>query len=239
MSTKRGSIIPMTTKVIPDVIAAIAPDGKLTPVQRRRILIDICRRHIRPGTGSASEFLRKRSAMIAWPDLRSILGGIPWAVIGAVATRTYMPERMTKDMDILVRQQDAGAVRERLAAAGYVFAGRLALPGIIARSPEDVEVDVILGDYPWQEEALTQLRQDPAGYPVLDLPYLVIMKMAASRGRDIGDVTTMLGLASDEELARVRDVVKRHAPTELQDLESLIYLGKLEMQEPGDRPAGD
>jgi hypothetical protein len=38
----------------------------------------------------------------------------------------------------------------------------------------------------------------------------------------------MLGLASEEELARVRAVVARYAPDEADDVESLIYLGRLE-----------
>lgn len=89
---------------------------------------------------------------------------------------------------------------------------------------------------PWaairgSKEALAHVRHDLAGYPVLDLPYLVIMKMISSRGRDFGDVTTMLGLASDAELDRVRQVVAHYAPDDLPDLESLIYLGRVEMQD--------
>jgi len=169
--------------------------------------------------------------MITWPDLRPVLRDIPWAVVGGVATRAYMPERGTKDLDVLVRHDDGDEVWERLEAAGYKFITPLAIPGFLVRSPEGIEVDVILGDYPWLEEALAHLRQDPAGFPVLDLPYLVIMKIAASRGRDFGDLTTMLGLASDEELERVRAAVARHAPDAADDLESLIYLGKVEMQD--------
>ena len=115
--------------------------------------------------------------------------------------------------------------------AGYKFITPLAVPGFLLRSPEGVEIDVILGDYPWLDEALAHLCQDPSGLPVLDLPYLVIMKIDASRGRDIGDLTTMLGLASDEELERVRAVVARYTPDLTDDLISLIYLGKVEMQD--------
>jgi len=138
--------------------------------------------------------------MIPWPDLRPILENIPWVIVGGVATRAYMPERATKDLDILVRREDGDEVQERLEEAGYLFVTDLAVPGFLVRSPEDVELDVILGDYPWLDEALANPRQDMAGYPVLDLPYLVLMKMESSRGRDVGDLTTMLGLASDEEL---------------------------------------
>lgn len=169
--------------------------------------------------------------MTTWPDLRPVLRDIPWAVAGGVATRAYMPERTTRDLDILVRREDGGEVRGRLEAAGYEFITALAIPGFLVRSPEGVEVDVILGDYPWLEEALAHPRQDPAGLPVLDLPHLVIMKIDASRARDLGDLATMLGLASDEELERVRAVAARHAPDVVDDLESLIYLGKVEMQD--------
>jgi hypothetical protein len=213
---------------IPPAIAAVAPDGQLTPAQRRRILIDICRRRIRPGTGSSLEFLRRRTAMNPWPDLRPVLQGILWVVIGAVATRAYMPERATGALDILVRCEDGDAVRERLEAAGYAFVSQLAVPGFLVHSPEGVEVDVMLGDDPWLDEALAHPRQDPAGFPVLDLPYLVLMKMESFRSYDLGDLTSMLGLASDEELASVRAVVARYAPTEMDDLESLIYLGRFE-----------
>jgi len=214
---------------IPPAIAAIAPDGRLTSAQRRRFMIDFCRRRIQPGTGSGSEFLQRRTATNPWPDLRPILEGIPWIITGGVATRVYMPERGTRDLDILVHRQDGDAIRRRLEAAGYSYVSPPAIPGFLVRSPQGVEVDMILGDYPWLDEALIHPRQDSAGYPVLDLPYLVLMKMTASRTRDFGDLGTMLGLASEEELARVRAAVARYAPEDTEDLESLIYLGQVEM----------
>ena len=169
--------------------------------------------------------------MNPWPDLRPVLTGIPWVVVGGVATRAYMPERATKDLDILVRLQDEAEVQARLMSAGYKIVSRLAVPGFLVCGPDGAEIDVILGSYPWLTEALKRVQHDPAGYPVLDLPYLVIMKMISSRGRDVGDVTTMLGLASDTELARVRQVVARYTPDDLADLESLIFLGRFEMQD--------
>jgi hypothetical protein len=167
--------------------------------------------------------------MNPWPDLRPILQGIPWVIVGAVATRAYMPERATKDLDILVRASDGDAARKRLEAAGYRYVSALAVPGFLVRSPKGVEVDVILGEYPWLEEALAHPRRDPAGYPALDLPYLVLMKIVASRAQDVADVSRMLGLASEEELVRVRAAIARYAPNETQDVESLIYLGQVEM----------
>ena len=46
----------------------------------------------------------------------------------------------------------------------------------------------------------------------------------------------MLGLASPEDLERVRAVVQRYAPETAEDVESLIYLGQLELKRPSDPP---
>jgi hypothetical protein len=146
-----------------------------------------------------------------------------------------MPERSTQDLDILVRRQDSRQVLQRLQGAAYQFVSQLSIvDGFLLRSPAGVEVDVILGDYPWLAEALTRLRRDPAGYPVLDLPYLILMKLESARTQDLGDLARMLGLASATELTQVRAVVARYAPEAAEDLESLIYLGRLEMKPPAE-----
>ena len=217
---------------IPPAIAKIAPDGNLTPRQKRQFMIEMTLRRVRPGTGSSHEFMRRRPALHPWPDLRSILQGIDWFLIGGVATRAYMPERVTNDMDILVRHTDGEKVIERLKKAGYTVVSKLAIPGYLLRSPEGVDLDVLFGKYRWLDEALAHPEQDGASYPVIGLPFLVILKMAANRGRDFGDLTTMLGWASDEALARVREVVARYNPEDSGDLESLIFIGKKEQEIP-------
>jgi hypothetical protein len=220
---------------VPPHIAAIAPDGNLTPRQKRAILLDLGRRKQSPGMGSGREFMRRRTAMHPWPDLRDLLQGLDWVIIGGVATRAYMPERMTQDLDLLVRAGDGPAVLARLEQAGYGVVSSLAIPGHLLRSPDGVEIDLLYGDYPWLDEALARPELDQAGYPMISLPYLVLLKMASSRGRDIGDLTTMLGLASPESLHQIRAIAARYTPADSEDLETLIYLGQREMQSP-DQP---
>ncbi|MBN1873439.1 MAG: hypothetical protein JXA33_04350 [Anaerolineae bacterium] len=201
----------------------------MTPVERRRVLIALCRRRIRAGTGSSRAFLMRRTAMHSWPDLRPVLKKIPWAIIGGVATRAYMPERVTHDLDILIHAQNAPTVRQRLETAEYTWVAALAIPGFTYRSSEGIEVDVVLSDAPWVTEALTHPQFDLAGYPILALPYLVLLKLASSRTQDIADLSRMLGLANENTLTQVRTVVACYAPGETEDVESLIYLGKLEI----------
>jgi hypothetical protein len=208
--------------------ATTSPE-RLTLRQRRRALIEITRRRILPGSGSSPEFLQRRTAMTRWPDLRPVLQGLPWAIAGGAATRAYMPERVTRDLDILVRAEDGDTVRQRMEAAGYVFSSRLGVPGFLMHSPEGTELDVVLGDTPWLDEALAHPEVDAAGYPVLALPYLTLMKLQAGRLQDSADIARMLALASAGDLEQVRRVVSRYAPEDRDDLESLIELGKLEL----------
>lgn len=221
----------MSDLPVPPAIARIAPDGNLTPRQKRRFMIEMLKRRIRPGTGNSHEFMRRRTALHPWPDLRPILDGIDWIVIGGVATHAYMPERATKDMDIFVHRDDGDEVMRRFKQAGYKVVSR-AMPGYLLHSPEGVEVDVLFGNHPWLREALGKPNYDPAGYPVIGLAYLTLMKLSAQRAQDWADVSRMLGWASDAELDAVREVVVRYSPEDLEDLESLIFLGRKKQATP-------
>ncbi|WP_337288763.1 hypothetical protein [Candidatus Methylomirabilis sp.] len=202
---------------------------EMTVAARRRLLLDMARRRAQPGTGSAREFLERRSAMARWPDLTPTLAGIPWAVVGAVATRAYMPERATQDLDILVAAANHEEVRGRLQRAGFLPVQELAIGGMTWRSPEGAMVDVIESPAAWVTDALRSLRRDLQGLPVLDLPYLVLMKVQAGRTQDLADAARMLGAASEPSRQETRDIFRRWLPEALEDLESLIALGKLEM----------
>lgn len=166
-----------------------------------------------------------------WPDLRKILADVDWVIVGAVATRAYMPERKTRELDILVRETDATKVIDMLQNAGFRPRHRLALPRYTFRSPNGVNINVFFGAQPWLEEALAQGATDPAGYPVLPLPYLVLMKLESGGTRDMEDITTMLGWADEEALSAVRQAVAQYRPADSQDLQSLIYLGRLEREQ--------
>ncbi len=170
--------------------------------------------------------------MLQWPDLTPVLSPVLWAVAGAAATRMYMPERLTRDLDIVVGIQDIEVAYHKLSEAGYTQMGTLSIGGTRWQSPGGTPVDVIEGSDPWWPAALSaaQSNRDEQGLPVLPLPYLVLMKFNASRTIDLGDITRMLGLADKAELVQVRGVFRQYCPEDMDDLESLIALGKLEME---------
>lgn len=210
--------------------------GQLTAEQRRlmrRALIDIAQRRQRLGAGSARAFLEQRTVYHPWPDLTAVLSPIAWAVAGAVATRLHMPERATHDMNIVVAVADAPEAYSRLQAAGFEREGRLSIGGVSWRSPGGQRIDVIEGREVWWPEAIAaaQSNRDMAGLPILPLPWLVLMKFQAGRAQDVADVARMLGQADDAALMSVRALFRRYTDEANQeDLESLIALGRLEMQ---------
>jgi hypothetical protein len=155
---------------------------------------------------------------------------VPYVIVGAVATWLYMPQRVTRDLDILIRSQDAAQVATELSAAGYRVSGRLSIGGTSWTGPDGQELDVIESDEPWAEEALAHPNRAPTGLPVVALPFLVLLKLAAGRGQDLVDIQRMLGQADDTALDDVRSIVRRYRPMDTEDLESLIMLGKLEYQ---------
>lgn len=165
--------------------------------------------------------------MHTWPDLREILK-VDWVIVDGVATRAYMPERMTQDLDILVSSDDGQKALKQLQSAGYIHIAALAIPGHHLRSPEGIDVDLLLGSGAWVGDALKQTSTDPAGYPVLSLPYLVLLKLESSRAQDVADISRMLGSASEADLNEVRSVIAKYSPQDSEDLESLIFIGKQE-----------
>jgi hypothetical protein len=170
--------------------------------------------------------------------LPGILSGARYAIVGGIATRMYQPERFTKDIDILVVPGDLPVVRERLRGLGGERTGALALPdsqlgleGEVWQVPSIGEIDLLWSDEPWVDKAVQSTRTDDQGLSIVGLPYLIAMKLDASRSVDQGDLSRMLGFAADGTLDAVRLVVAGLLPEITEDLESYIAIGRLEIGE--------
>ena len=145
-----------------------------------------------------------------------------------------MPERATEELDIVVGQEDGEKVRRRLAAAGFRCQSELVMGRSSWLSENGTGLDVVQVEAPWLAEALeeAQHNRDASGMTVLSLAYLALMKFLAGRVQDLADVARMLGQADAEMLDRVRQVFMEYLPDDIDDLESLISLGKLESDPP-------
>jgi hypothetical protein len=162
-------------------------------------------------------------------DLNLILKQAPFVVVGGVATRMYMPERMTLDLDILVKAEDRELIYQDLRKADSKKIGSLSIPGSQWQLADQTSLDVIEGDDSWVKDAIAHPKYAPDGLPIINLPYLVLMKLSASRTQDLADISRMLALAKENEREQIREVIKTYIPSAKEDLESLIVLGELEL----------
>jgi hypothetical protein len=197
---------------------------------RRKLYINISKRKLRAGTGSSREFLARRTTDLILTDLTGTLAPIQFAVVGGVATRLYMPERVTKDIDVVIVITNSKEARKKLKQAGLTFCAELSLVrGSTWLAPNQQEIVVLEGEDKWWPEAVAQAQtnRDGQGLPILPLPYLVLMKYQAGRAQDLADIERMVGQAKEGDLKAIRAFFKKYAPEDLADLESLIELGKL------------
>ena len=146
-----------------------------------------------------------------------------------------MAPRFTKDLDVGVLAADLGQAEAALEASGWRRTGSTRptdthLTGSTWADADGHELDLFAMRHPWASIALRDTRADPrTGLPTLPLPYVVLMKMAVSLTTDIADLTRVLGGRSDDELHEVREAVRKFGgPDDLDDLEQLISLGRLE-----------
>jgi hypothetical protein len=197
-------------------------------------LLRMALRRAARGTGSSPSFLEQRTAMQAIPDLDRILGDLPWVLVGGLALRAYMPERMTLDVDILVHERTSSLVRDAFIAAGYHITGQLSIGGFSVQSTTAAEppIDVLTRADHWLDAALAAPGVDPAGYPVLARPYLMLLKLQAGRTQDLADVQRLLARTPGAERATTRTLVLRESPDLVEDFESLCTLADLEFGPP-------
>jgi hypothetical protein len=191
------------------------------------------RRAVR-GTGSSPVFFARRTAMQPVPDLAGILGQIRWVIVGGLALRAYIPERMTLDVDILVHERDARRVEDAFLAAGYHVTARLTIGGFTVQplGEETPVIDIITRADSWLDQALLTPGRDPAGYPVLSRPYLTLMKLQAGRTQDLADVQRLIASTPAAERAATRELVLRESPELVEDFDSLCALADLEFGPP-------
>lgn len=209
---------------------------------RRRFFIERgLRRRRHGGCGSDLEALMQLPRTEIQVNARELFGKISFCVVGGIATRAYMPERSTKDIDFLVSADDFEGAEQRLREAGYSAIARrddLLFPdsrlGLFGRAwqKEDIRIDLISSSQEWVHEAMMTESYDQTGLRVIALPYLVLMKIDASRGQDQADVERMLGRVSAEDVERIAEIVDRYSgdPQAADDVRQYALLGQMEYQ---------
>lgn len=122
---------------------------------------------------------------------------IPYAVVGGHAVASWVATidegavRNTRDIDILVRRDDLPAITAALTSTGFLPAEVLDvlmfLDGENAKPSEAVHLlfsgERTRPDHPLPAPELTTV-EDPAGFRVITLEALVVMKLMSNRDKD-------------------------------------------------------
>jgi hypothetical protein len=152
---------------------------------------------------------------------------IDFLLVGGHATSLYMPKRHTKDIDLLIKESDAKQAYQDLILNGAVYVSDLSIGGS-SYILNGEEIDIIL----YKDSIFNRMlstSKECSGIKVISLEYLIFMKLQAGRVQDLADITKMLAHASTKDINKVSNLIKKQAPSEIEDLLSLIELSKYEI----------
>jgi len=129
---------------------------------------------------------------------------IPFAIAGALAVNVHGHERMTSDVDLLLRPDDLRRFKDRWLGLGWVekFPGSRGMRDAVL----NVSIDVLLtGDFPGDglpkpvafPDPREASQRDANGIPVLTLQKVIELKLASGmtapdRPRDFDDVIQLI-----------------------------------------------
>ncbi|MGI8929500.1 MAG: hypothetical protein ACR2H0_08590 [Candidatus Limnocylindrales bacterium] len=226
------------SQIMPLALSPMSPT-QAQRVASRKALIAMSRRRQRPGSGSMLEdLLRTRGMTMEWwltISNRLARNGVPNAVAGAIASNAYMPPRHTADFDLMIELEKLTIANEILSVDEWEHIGDLdlyeGLEGTAWKglSDESRLVDIIGLPDEWGRTAIATAQDNVVGgIPTLTLPFLVITKLISSRAQDTADLSRALGAADDAARERVLVAVRHYRPSDADDVEQLIELGKLE-----------
>ncbi|MFO7871462.1 MAG: hypothetical protein R6V03_08535 [Kiritimatiellia bacterium] len=207
-------------------------------INDRHQLIKAALKRARGGSGSNLNALHEAHAGYSTAGLVPDLGSVSYVIVGGLATACYMPRRMTLDTDILVSLEDLPPAESALTAANCTRTGTLASVSSTWRMPGGRALDVIALDNHWVHDAIHSAHVGENGLPYIALPYLVLMKLESGRLQDLADISRMMGFADNPAVDRTRSLVNTHRPNDLEDLEGMIRLGKLEHEQGNSTTSG-
>jgi hypothetical protein len=183
---------------------------------------------LRPSISPTTTY-RLNSMLLSAEKLRSLLPqGVRYVIVGGMASAHYQPARFTEDIDLMVLAEDAITVEQALRGAGWTQLGVISFGGSSWQSANGELIDLLHApEQPWVTAALSSPIETLEGLPVIDLPYLLILKLSATRAVDISDIVGMLQQASDPEKQRIRQVIATHRNDLLEDFDQFSAISQL------------
>lgn len=145
--------------------------------------------------------------------------GISWYLFGAQACIVYGVARLTADVDVTVRAPITPTDEWLSTLEGHGFARRFADPAFTAQSrvvpvmheATGLPVDIVLAGPGLEDEFLQRAvvhSVDGVAVPVVEIADLVILKVLASRPKDLEDVVAVLRIhGAGVDATRIRSVL--------------------------------
>lgn len=172
---------------------------------------------------------RLNPMLLSSVKLKSLLpDDLRYVIVGGMAAAYYQPARFTEDIDLMVLAEASTKVEQSLRQAGWRQLGIISFGGSSWQSPNGELIDLLHApDQSWVSAALDAPINTPEGLPVIDLPYLLILKLAATRAVDISDIVGMLQQANELEKQRIRQIIATHRRDLLEDFDQFVAIAQL------------
>lgn len=156
-------------------------------------------------------------------DLSAWLGSeqVPWILIGGLAASLLGRPRLTRDVDALAAVEESRWEGLLQGSRSFGFLPRIADPVafaqrsrvlLIRHEATGIDVDLILGELPFEAEAIRRGKRGHVGGLVVPLATpedLVVMKAVAGRPRDLEDIEGILAAHPGLDARRVRTWLRR------------------------------
>lgn len=186
-------------------------------------------------SGYLAPLLAALRDVVGWLDAERV----PGMVIGGVAASVLGRPRATRDVDVIVLLEQErwaaflgsgerfGFVTRLEDAVAFARQSRVLL---VRHEATGIDVDVVFGALPFEEEALGRAQSVTVGGVTFKLPTpedFTIMKAVAHRPRDLMDIESVLDAHPTLNLARVRRWVREFSaamemPEISDDLEAIL-----------------
>lgn len=172
-----------------------------------------------PKTEPLVPLLDALNDLVAWFQAAHVSG----VVIGGVAASLLGRPRVTRDVDAMVFVSEAewagflslgakfGFVPRRADAIEFAKMARVLL---VQHGASGIDVDVVFGALPFEEEALARAVQVEIRGIRVPLPSpedLIIMKAVAHRPRDLADIESVMDAHPTLDIGRIRRWVREFA----------------------------
>lgn len=177
--------------------------------------------------------------LVAWFEAAHVSG----LVIGGVAASLLGRPRLTRDVDAVVLLEEREWETFLSRGTGHGFTPRISDPlpfvrrarvFLVRHKSSGIDVDIAIGDLPFEREAISRGSWRDIGGLKLPLPRaedLVVMKAVAHRPRDLADIEAVLDAHPRLNLRRIRRWVSEFSvaldmPEILKDLENILRRGR-------------